>query len=181
VRLLEWKEPLGKGGAILRGMAEAKGRLLAFVDADNMVRAAEAEKLLDALSTHDVAIGDRVLGTQLRGKQPFVRKLISSTSRAWVRLFLGLPYRDTQCGAKAFRAEAWRAIEDEVVETGWAFDLDVLAHARQHGLTVAEVPVEWEHIAMDSKVKVSDLPKTYLSTFGIRGRVRKAAKAGRPA
>ena len=59
VRLIEFVRLLGKGGASWEGFASARGRRLAFVDADNMVRAPEAEKLVRALDTHDVAIADR--------------------------------------------------------------------------------------------------------------------------
>ena len=49
VRLAEFAAPLGKGGALREGLALAEGSLLMFVDADNMVRAPEAAKLVEAL------------------------------------------------------------------------------------------------------------------------------------
>ena len=142
VRIVEFAEPLGKGGAIHRGLDMAGGELLAYVDADNMVRAGETVRLIDALSEHSIAIADRFNGTQTNGGQPLLRRVVSRASRLWVRRYLGLPYSDTQCGAKAFRAEAWRAIAPHIREHGWAFDLEALAHARRLGLSVAEAPVE---------------------------------------
>ena len=174
VRLIEFARPTGKGGAIWEGFATARGRLLAFVDADNMVRAPETEKLVRALDTHDVAIADRFSAVGNEAAQPLARKLIGSVSRLWVRWFLGLPYSDTQCGAKAFRATAWRAIAPSVVEHGWAFDLDVLAHVRRLGFSVAEIPVRWHHVTEGSKLRPwKDVPLTYLATFGIRRRARR--------
>lgn len=172
VRLIEFAAPLGKGGAILEGLAAARGDYVAFVDADNMVRAPETAKLLRVLETHDVAIAGRFGPDAAPSSQPLTRRLLGAASRVWVRRFLGLPYRDTQCGAKAFRATAWHAIAPHVVERGWAFDLDVLAHAYRLGLRVAEVPVRWQHIVEGSKVRLRDLPQTYLATFRIRRRVR---------
>ena len=175
VRIIEFTQPLGKGGAIWEGLAVAHGNKLAFVDADNMVRAPEAEKLVRALDTHDVAIANRFAGVEEGGaSQPPLRKLISLGSRLWVRLFLELSYEDTQCGAKAFRTVAWRHIAPEIRERNWAFDLDVLAHVNRLGLSVAEVPVRWRHVAEGSKVRPwKDVPRTLLATIGIRRRARR--------
>lgn len=174
VRMLEFPEPLGKGGAIWEGLAVAQGQLLLFADADNMVRAAESERIVRALGTHDIAMGDRLRGVEEGGRRTPLRWAITTFSRLWVRLFLGIPYRDTQCGAKAFRSSAWRAIASHVKERGWAFDLDVLAQARVMNLTAAEVPVRWHHVAEGSKVRpLVDVPKTFAATFGIRSRARR--------
>ena len=90
VRLIEFARPMGKGGAIAEGFATARGRRLAFVDADNMVRAPETEKLVRALDTHDVAIADRFSATADEAAQPLTRKLIGRLSQLWCRWFLGL-------------------------------------------------------------------------------------------
>ena len=174
VRLAEFTAPLGKGGALREGLAVAEGSLLMFVDADNMVRAPEAAKLVDALETHDLAIGDRFGGEDENGSQPRLRRFVSKASRLWVRRFLGLPNPDTQCGAKAVRAEAWRTIAPHIRENGWGFDLDLLGHAQRLGCSVVDVPVRWRHVAEGSKVQPwRDAPATFLATFRIRSRMRK--------
>ncbi len=179
VRAVEFLHALGKGGAIWEGFALARGSRLAFVDADNMVRAPEAEKLLRALDSRDVAIADRFSGHEENGKgsQPIGRKLISLASRLWVRAYLGLPYHDTQCGAKAFRSAAWQTVAPHVLERGWAFDLDVLAQVCRYGFGVAQVPVRWHHVAEGTKVRAwKDIPATFIATFRIRRRARRTTE-----
>ncbi len=174
VRLAEFAAPLGKGGALREGLALAEGSLILFVDADNMVRAPEAAKLVDALEEHDIAIGDRFHGEDEEGGKSRSRRFVSKASRLWVRRFLSLPYSDTQCGAKALRAEAWRTIAPHIRENGWAFDLDLLGHAERLGCSIVDVPVRWQHIAEGSKVQAwRDAPATFLATFRIRSRMRK--------
>jgi dolichyl-phosphate beta-glucosyltransferase len=172
VRIVEFARPLGKGGAIWEGLAVAHGRKVAYVDADNMVRAPETEKLIRALETHDIAIADRFAGTEEgSASQSGLRKLISAGSRMWSRVFLGLPYSDTQCGAKAFRTPVWRTLAPRVFERGWAFDLEVLVQAKSMDLRVTEVPVRWRHVAEGSKIRPwKDVPLTLWATFRIRRR-----------
>ena len=174
IRIIEFVEPLGKGGAIVEGFAVARGNYLLFVDADNMVDAVEAGKIIDALKYSDIAIGDRFRGQQVGGSRSLIRWSISLFNRIWTLAFLNIPYKDTQCGAKAFKATAWAEIAPQIKERHWAFDLDVIAQARATGLSIQEIPVRWSHMAEGSKVRpFIDVPKTFIATFGIR---RRAAK-----
>lgn len=155
IRPLVYDEKLGKGGAILEGLRAATGDRVAFVDADNMVGPQETAKLLEALGANDVAIGwrrpDLSLATEA---QPWFRKLASVMLPLWARWFLRLPYHDPQCGAKALRQEAVRAMLPLLREQGWALDLNMLMAARDLGLTVREVPVSWLHVTEGSKVQL---------------------------
>jgi hypothetical protein len=61
------------------------------------------------------------------------------------RLALGLDYKDTQCGFKAFRRNAAQTIFSLQKIERWGFDPEILFLARQAGFKVAEVPVRWAH------------------------------------
>jgi len=173
IEIIEFEKPLGKGGAIMEGMNTAKGSLIAYVDADNMVGAQETQKLISALKKSDIAIADRFNGSQIGHTPPLIRRIISVCSRIWIKSFLGLPYSDTQCGAKAFQAVAWNKISAKVAETGWAFDLEVLAFAKKFNFSVAEIPVEWKHVVEGSKVRAwKDVPATLWATLRIRKSMR---------
>src|SRR5437899_1198097 len=52
---------------------------------------------------------------------------------------------DTQCGAKAARHDVWRQLLADSCEDGFAWDVEVVALARQLGIDVREVPVDWRH------------------------------------
>lgn len=172
VRVLEFAAPLGKGGAVYEGFQSACGEYLAFADADNMVRAPETERLVKALDQHDLAIANRFNGRRRDAGQSFRRRVMSKVVRLWVRRVLGLRYQDTQCGAKAIRASAWRAVAPRIQEKGWTFDLDLLIWANRLGLRVAEVPVAWRHVEEGSKVRAWQAGMQLLASARLRWRRR---------
>lgn len=173
IRFIEFVQPLGKGGALWEGFQASKGEILAFADADNMVKASETEKLIQSLDNYDIATGNRFSGDQENRGQPFGRWLASRSLNTWVRLFLRVQLQDTQCGAKALRSSAWELLAPLIKEKGWAFDLDLLSTANRLGLKVVDIPVEWEHIEEGSKLRpLTDGPKAIIATFRIKFRNR---------
>jgi dolichyl-phosphate beta-glucosyltransferase len=173
IRMLEFEKPLGKGGAIWHGFNAARGRVIVFVDADNMVGPSQADLLLDSLDSYHVAIADRFSRAHSGSGQSLGRKFISTFGRVWIRMVLGLHHSDTQCGAKAFRANAWRLIGPHIQEKGWAFDLDVLNHVKLLALRVDEVPVYWRHVPQGSKVRmITAVPEVLIASLRIRYRTR---------
>lgn len=144
IRVIEMRDATGKGGAVLAGFRAARGEAVLFADADAATSPSSLLALVDGLTLHHVVIGSRKLpASQVLTKQPLKRRLLSRVFGASVRTLYGLPYRDTQCGAKAFRRDAARALARCVEERHWAFDVDLLLCARALGLRVAEQPVVW--------------------------------------
>jgi hypothetical protein len=62
-----------------------------------------------------------------------------------LRMMLGLKFKDTQCGFKAFTRSAAQAIFPLQRIERWGFDPELLYLAKKFGLKVAEVPVAWAH------------------------------------
>jgi len=58
---------------------------------------------------------------------------------------LGVHFKDTQCGFKAFRREAVGKIFPLQRIERWGFDPEILFLARRMGLRTVEVPVVWAH------------------------------------
>jgi dolichyl-phosphate beta-glucosyltransferase len=137
----------GKGYSVRHGMLEARGRLALFTDADLSSPIEESEKLLAALhSGNQVAIGSRALDRSLIAvHQSRLREIAGMIFNAFVRLFTGLPFLDTQCGFKAFVREPALIVFQQQRIQGFGFDPEVLFLARRHGLRSVEVPVRWAH------------------------------------
>jgi dolichyl-phosphate beta-glucosyltransferase len=159
----------GKGYSVRHGMLEARGRTVLFTDADLSAPIEEADKLLAALKTHDVAIGSRAIDRNLiEVHESRTRELLGILFNKAMRLVLWLPYADTQCGFKAFvRARSRILFEQQRIER-FGFDPELLFLARRHGLTAAEVPVRWAHDEGTRVSTLSDGIKMFMDVLVIR-------------
>ena len=147
VRLLKNPGNRGKGYSVRNGMLHAAGEILLFSDADLASPIKEAEKLFAALAGGaDVAIGSRWIKAELQTqRQPLHRQLMGRIFNLLMRLCLGLNFKDTQCGFKAFkRNTALPLFQFQRIER-WGFDPELLYLAKKFGLKVVEVPVAWAH------------------------------------
>jgi len=162
----------GKGAAVRAGMLAANGMYRMIADADWSMSPEQALLMLPPVLTgFDIAIGSRELPDSRRSGEPHWRHLIGRTYNHLVQAVLLPGLRDTQCGFKVFRAEAARAIFSRTQENGWAFDVEVLAIAREYGLRVVEVPIDWSH-DKDSRVHpLRDAPGMVTALFRIRARL----------
>lgn len=147
VRLLQNRGNRGKGYSVRHGMLKASGDLLLFTDADLSSPIHEAGKLFAALGEGaDVAIGSRWLRSELQThRQPTYRQLLGRIFNFYLWLVLGLSFKDTQCGFKAFTAHAAQVLFTSQKVERWGFDPELLFLAGRLGLSVREVAVEWAH------------------------------------
>lgn len=147
LRLLENPGNHGKGYSVRNGMLSAAGDVLLFTDADLSAPIEEASKLFAAIeSGADVAIGSRWMQPNLQAhRQSLVRQLYGRTYNLVLRILLGLKFKDTQCGFKAFSRRAAHQIFPAQTIEGWGFDAELLYLACRLGLKIKEVPVVWSH------------------------------------
>jgi glycosyltransferase involved in cell wall biosynthesis len=139
----------GKGYSVRHGMLRAEGDWVLFTDADLSAPIAELDKLMRAVEQHraDVAIGSRALDRSLIGvHQSWFREQAGRVFNLMVRLVVGLPFWDTQCGFKLFSSHAAREVFRRVRLEGFGFDVEALFLARRLGFRVVEVPVRWDHV-----------------------------------
>jgi dolichyl-phosphate beta-glucosyltransferase len=149
VRLLENFPNRGKGAAVRSGLLAAREQIGVFSDADLSTPLEETPKLIEPIAAGevDIAFGSRALDRSLIGvHQPWRREQAGRVFNLLVRVATGLGFWDTQCGFKAFRLDACRAILEAARVDGFAFDVELLYLAHRAGLRVCEVPVRWNHV-----------------------------------
>jgi hypothetical protein len=90
-----------------------------------------------------------------------------------LRAVLRTRFRDAQCGFKALRADAARALLPLVADDGWFFDTELLVVAQRSGLTIAELPVRWVD---DSDSRVEVLPTVVADLRGVARLLRQRTR-----
>jgi len=147
LRLVENPGNRGKGYSVRNGMLNARGQTVLLTDADLSSPIEEAPKLFQALDDGaDIAIGSRWLRAETQTqRQPLHRQLFGRIFNLVLRLTLGLQFKDTQCGFKAFKQPAVQAIFPLQKIERWGFDPEILFLARKLGFKTKEISVAWGH------------------------------------
>jgi putative flippase GtrA len=134
----------GRGLALRTAWKQSDAQVVAYMDVDLSTDLDALLPLVAPLvSGHsDIAIGSRLTrGSRVvRGPR---REVISRAYNLMLRLVLRTRIRDAQCGFKAGRATAVRALLPLIEDDGWFFDTELLVLAERSGLRIHEVPVDW--------------------------------------
>src|SRR5215211_2493135 len=166
----------GKGHAVRTGLLAARHAVAAFFDADLSMPVTETPKLVEPVRSgqYDVVFGSRALDRKLIGThQPWTREQSGRVFNFVMRRLTGLPFKDTQCGFKAFRMDVCRPVVEGALIDRFGFDVELLFIAHRAGLRMLEYPVRWDDVAGGS---VSF--RTGLQGFGELNEVRRNAARG---
>lgn len=148
LKVLEFKERIGKGGGIKEGFKVARGQIVSFVDADGATSPRMLYTLfmiLSQLPNLDCVIGSRWLpGAVLNGLSQR-RRVLSRGYNFIVNLMFNLGFKDTQCGGKVLRREILPKMMDDLTLSDMSFDVNLLYEIKKHRGNILEVPIEWNH------------------------------------
>lgn len=188
----------GKGAAVTAGF-EALRRLNAggardldafvFVDADGATPADSVADVVDPVLADeaDLAVGSRRHPeSEIAGHQGHLRRYLGD-GFAWLARRVvgsvggsaGAPssarLHDYQCGAKALSPAAWDAVRSHLHQSGFAWDLELVAVAAALGCRLREVPVSWEDQPGSTVSPVRDTLGMFAGLLAARHRAGVAA------
>jgi len=142
----------GLGAAYKAGFAWAKDKgydAVVEMDADGSHAPEELPKLLDALRDNDAVLGTRYISGGSVHNWPLHRLLLSRGGNIYIRMALGMPFRDATGGYRAYRMPVLDDINVETVaSTGYSFQVELAWRTYKAGFRMAEVPItftEREH------------------------------------
>lgn len=162
----------GKGYTVKEGMLAARGKIRLFTDADNSTDIAHFDKMLPLFEQGcDIVIASRnpadAPGALQVVSQPWYKRAIGRVGNRIVQLAAVPGIWDTQCGFKAFRAEAAERIFSQTTIDRWGFDIEVLALAQRMGYRIGIVPARWLNDDR-SHVRLADYLRVLADTFTVR-------------
>lgn len=165
----------GRGRMVKYAWKKSEADVLTYMDIDLSTGLEAFPPMVRSIfDGADVAIGSR----QYNGakvKRGFKREAISRGYIMILKILLGFPFTDAQCGFKAvsrnFVNEMFGFIEDDE----WFFDTELLYLAHRNGYRVHELPVRWIEDT-DSRVKI--VRTAWLDIKGVF-RMRRNEKLGK--
>ena len=173
VRLISL-EHRGKGWAVQQGMLSAEGKYRFICDADLSMPFEQVSRFLATEMQHaDISIGSRELADSRRFGEPEIRHFMGRVFNLIIQVLALSGIRDSQCGFKSFKAETTTVLFERQTLAGFAFDVEILYLARQAGLEVREVPIDW-YYREGSKVRpIRDAASMAWDVLKIRWRLRR--------
>lgn len=154
----------GKALTVISGMMQSNGEISIFTDMDQATPIDQIERLLPKFDEgFDIVIGSR----HGREGAPLIRQIVAAGFSVLRNIILGLPFKDTQCGFKAFNRKSvqklfpklqslWQYRKSVSAAVNAGFDVEMLYVAKVYGYKIAEVGVHWHHAGSERVQIVRD-------------------------
>jgi dolichyl-phosphate beta-glucosyltransferase len=176
IRIINRAENRGKGYTVREGMLHASGQIRLFTDADNSTDIAHFDMMKPLFDQGcEVVIASRNPKDALRAEQAVpqaaYKRAIGQLGNRIVQAVAVPGIWDTQCGFKAFRAQAAERIFSQATVDRWGFDIEVLALAQACNYKIGIIPAHWINDER-SHVHAFDYLRVLAETFQVRRNFR---------
>ena len=168
VKVMGYRENLGKGYALKTGFSHATGDFVVFMDSDLDIDPRQVSRYIWALKYGDVIIASK-WHPQSSVEMPLMRRFLSHGFNLFVRFLTDVRVKDTQTGLKAVRRKALKRIFSRLAVKRYAFDAELLAVANLYGLKIVELPV---NLRMSGLFNLKDVWRMFIDLLGIAYRLK---------
>jgi glycosyltransferase involved in cell wall biosynthesis len=143
VKVVGYKENMGKGYAIRYGMKIATGDVVGFIDADNDIYLRTLGYAINSITkdgVHAVIPSKFENGSNvdMSLKRKILSKLLIDLNRVFLRLPKGI--NDIGCGLKLFKKDLIKRISPVLTVDGFAIDSDILNEIGKLNASVEVIP-----------------------------------------
>ncbi|WP_405369511.1 dolichyl-phosphate beta-glucosyltransferase [Nonlabens sp. Asnod2-A12] len=168
ISIVDVKKNSGKATAVRAGARflynESYISSIGFMDADLSTDFRDFKDLVKTMKNENkiMVFGSRNSGGNSKIERNFMRNVFSKFIKQFILLILGMPIRDTQCGAKVFTRDIVPVVYQEAFLSKWLFDVEIFLRLKKHlgkdnvMKRITEQPLmRWVHVD-DSKLGTKD-------------------------
>jgi glycosyltransferase involved in cell wall biosynthesis len=139
-RVVRQEPNQGKGRAIIRGLAEAAGDLVLFIDGDGQDYPEEIPLLLAEMEKGaDLVNGSKFIGSMKEGAISTPNYFGNRFMSGLINVLFGVHITDSQAGFRCFRLDKLRGITLDAKE--YEIETEMLIKSIKRGFRIVEVPV----------------------------------------
>lgn len=145
VKVIGYKDNMGKGYAVRQAVLESCGDIAMFTDADLAYGTDVISRVYDEFSANadiDMLIGSRNLSDDGYEGYTLLRKIMSKIYLKVLCMAGGFKLSDSQCGCKAFSRSAADKIFNLCEVNRFAFDFECILWAVKFDMKIHEMPVK---------------------------------------
>lgn len=156
---------LGKGAAVKTGcdfVLKKNGKRIILIDADGQHEPKEIPRFLKSLQDADIVFGYR----KISGQMPFVLRLGNWFINFATLVLYGLNLKDTQCGYRAFTADAYKKIRWKAA--GYSMESEMIANVGKRHLRYKQIPIQTIYSDRYKGTTIMDGIKIVLNMFSWR-------------
>jgi len=144
VKVLKSNPNQGKGYAMKKGLSQASGNLVMYMDADLSILPSGIPTFIHGIKDADVVVGSK-RHPQSQITYPLHRRFLSKCFNLLVRVMFKPRISDTQAGLKLFRREVLEEVLPRLLVKRYAFDVELLVNADKRGYRMVEAPIIVRH------------------------------------
>lgn len=160
LRVMDYAQPLGYGGALRAGFAACVKELIFYTDGDAQYDARELALLLPALGDGV----DMVNGYKISRSDPLHRIIIGKLYHWGVKRLFGLRLRDVDCDFRLIRRGVFDKVKLE--SNSGVICVELMKKVQEAGFVVVEVPVHHYHRAYGTS-QFFNVPRVFRALLGL--------------
>jgi dolichol-phosphate mannosyltransferase len=153
--------------------------VLVEMDGDGSHQPEQLPGLIAGIDSADVVLGSRWVPGGSAPNWALRRRILSRAGSLYARVALALPFADITGGYRVFRAAALLAMDYGTVDAqGYCFQIEMLLRARDAGLRIREIPIDFaERLSGSSKMDLSIVAEAVgrVTLWGVRYLPHRAA------
>ena len=161
----------GRGKALNRALAIAKGDTFCYYDVDLATSLEHLPELLDRIEQGAAVVTGSRLMKSSEITRSADREIASRSYNFLVRKLLKSKLCDHQCGFKAYRTDVLKDLVKKIQAPHWFWDTESLVLAEHDGLRVEEFPVHWTQ-GPGTTVRMKDITSMGKDILKLRRRLK---------
>lgn len=155
IKIISLRNNTGKGGALKKGVMNAKYKWILTMDLDLSVPLSQIFTWYKKkyISNHSlIYFGSRNHRKSII-KFKIHRKIFGKFLNILTKIFFNINIKDTQCGYKLYKNNVGKLLFSKITRFGYEHDIEIAILAKNRNISIRELPVKWFH-KEESKVNI---------------------------